>query len=315
MTGILATVFWDTVLLLPLKLLIVLVHEIWHGVFALLGGGQLEAIHIDAREAGETLVSGLDSFPGFVLTVSAGYIGSALVGALLLNRGLTEQWVRPTLTIFAVALAAMSHTFTEQGSLASYVGIGWSFAILLLMLPGKKPASVLLVVLGTLFVWYSFFDLFDFTDNVHATDAGILAAYLQRQYTPAEVRPATGLAYTISVIWSAMILGVMYLVLRPVLPRMERAPAPPPEPEPLPMDAQFPGEVTPEVAEWLMQRGYGPDGQPLDFMPEGSLDESAPFPDSAPQVMPEGDEFATAPAAPAESHAPEVPAGDSSKSI
>ncbi len=262
-TGFIATLLWDTFLLLPLKLLIVLVHEIWHGLFALLAGGELEKIQINGQEAGETLVSGLDSFWGFFATVSAGYIGSALVGALMLRGGLAGKWNRGTLVLFAIGLAMMSHAFTDRGSLASYVGIGWSFAILLCILPGERPAGVLLIVLGTLFVWYSFFDLFDFTGNVLSTDAGILATYLQKVYNPAAEHPPVTLAHFISAAWSLLIVGIIYLALRPVLPRAARSPAPlPVETEPA-LEIGFPGALTPEIAAWLMERGLGPDGQPL----------------------------------------------------
>lgn len=278
LTGLVATLLWDTVLLLPLKLLIVLVHEMMHGLFALIGGGQLEGIHINPEEAGETLVSGLDSFWGFLMTVSAGYIGSALIGALLLRRGLKGSGARGTLIMFALCLAAMSHLFTEQGSLAAYVGMGWAFGILLMILPGERAAGILLVVLGTLFVWYSFFDLFDFTAQVDSTDAGILAAYLDQRLGSGTGEPATGLAYAISAVWSVLIVAMILLVLRPLLSSGESAtPDAVPHPDDFaPPAPAFPGEITPEIADWLMQRGLGPDGEPLVPPPEAGFESIEP---------------------------------------
>lgn len=76
---ILALLAWDTVLIYPVKVLVVAFHEISHGAAAVLTGGSIERIEINANLGGVCYTRGGSR----ILTVSAGYLGSLLVGALL----------------------------------------------------------------------------------------------------------------------------------------------------------------------------------------------------------------------------------------
>lgn len=272
-TGIAITLFWEWIL--PVKLLVVLVHEIWHGAAALLSGAVLDQIDVNLAESGETLVSGLYSTPGFVFSVSAGYLGTALVGALLLARGLVGQWERVAVFSFAGLLLYMSYLFANIGSIAFYAGIGWAVGWILLGLLGRLSARLTLLVFGTIFLWYCFYDLFDFTRDLQRTDAGILARYIQARAWPGIGEwSATSLASTISLLWCAFIFGILAVVLGPVIREMiDVTPVPEPASDGGLGDLtapEFPGEVTPDVQEWLLMNGFGLDGRPL---PPELLDE------------------------------------------
>jgi hypothetical protein len=263
-TGIAISLFWEWIL--PVKLLVVLVHEMWHGVAALLSGAVLDQIDVNLAESGETLVSGLYSMPGFLFSVSAGYVGTALVGALLLARGLAGQWERVCLLIFAGLLMYMSYLFSSAGSVAFYAGLGWSVGLVLLGLLGRLSARLTLLVFGTIFLWYCFYDLFDFTRDIHRTDAGILARYIQARRWPLPGQWGDGeLAAAISVIWCLAMFAILAAVLGPVLREMLGA-TPTAAPDTAPAEVglpAFPGEVTPDVQEWLLMNGFGLDGRPL----------------------------------------------------
>lgn len=267
-TGLVITLLWEWIL--PLKLLVVLVHEIWHGVAALLSGAVLDQIDVNLAESGETLVSGLHTTSGFVFSVSAGYIGTAMVGAMLLARGLRGEWERTALAIFAGLLLYMSYLFANPASVAFYAGIGWSLGLLVLAMLGALPARLALLVLGTVFVWYCFFDLFDFTRDIERTDAGILARYILANDWPgfADSDPIS-LASGVSIIWCFLMFGMLAIFLGPVLREMTAStpvpPAPPAEDELAGFadGMAYPGEPTPEVQEWLLANGFGLDGRPL----------------------------------------------------
>ncbi len=260
--GLFATLFWDTGILKPLKLLLVLIHEMWHGLAAMVSGAVLDKIILHAGESGETMVSHLNSKTGFLFTVSAGYIGSAITGALLLNRGLQASFERLTLLTFAGLLLYMSFLFTDVGKLAFYTGVGWSI-VLMPFAFSRRLARFALILMGTIFVWYCFYDMFDFTRDVRTTDAGILATYLSKQGILKSSPDSTIVAYTISVIWCIAVVACIALFLRPVFMRRP-SPPPPPEAEPASdIPEEFPGELTPQVQEWFLNRGLGPDGQPL----------------------------------------------------
>jgi hypothetical protein len=71
---------WNTPAVFPLKLFVVLMHEISHGLAAIATGGSIQKIVIDFNEGGACHCPGGNAF----VTLSAGYLGSVLWGALLL---------------------------------------------------------------------------------------------------------------------------------------------------------------------------------------------------------------------------------------
>lgn len=77
---------WDTPVVYPVKLFVVLVHEISHGLVAVATGGEIREIAVTADQGGYCVCPGGDAF----LTLSAGYLGSLGWGAffaLLAGRG------------------------------------------------------------------------------------------------------------------------------------------------------------------------------------------------------------------------------------
>jgi len=70
---------WNTWLVLPLKLFVVLLHEISHGLAAVATGGAIDRIVITPDLGGACYCGGGDAF----LTLSAGYLGSLLWGSVL----------------------------------------------------------------------------------------------------------------------------------------------------------------------------------------------------------------------------------------
>lgn len=268
--GLLATILWDSPLLLPLKLLIVLVHEIWHGLAAVLSGAFLTNITVNFAEWGETSVSGLYSSSGFIFTVSAGYIGTALVGGILLNRGLMGRLERIGLGAFAGLLFYMSYLFTVVDTTAFYTGMGWSLFLMLPIVFGRRVSRYMLIVLGTAFIWYSVYDIFDFTRDVTSTDAGILARYIFSKDWLTQSDPVA-LSVYISIIWTACMLLLVGLTLWPALSHYTTPVVTSETPAPVePTTPEFPAEITPEVQEWFLANGFGLDGRPL---PPELLDE------------------------------------------
>ena len=201
-TGLLATLFWDSPMLLPLKLLVVLVHESSHGLAALIFGGMLQEISLNLNESGETLVSGLVGTPAFVVALSAGYIGVGFTGAIFVDRGLSAKGERLTLGIFSLLLFYMTLLFSPFFSPGFYTGVAWSLVLLLPVFVGPTSSRLALLVLGGWFLWYCMYDLFDFTRDIASTDAFLLASYLQEEGAEPE-----GLARFISVVWAVILIA------------------------------------------------------------------------------------------------------------
>jgi hypothetical protein len=99
--------FWDSPLLWPLKLLVVMMHETGHALASLLVGGSVDRVVIASNESGECLSRLPPSFLGQVIVYSAGYLGSTLAAALLLVFTLRFRMRRPVLVLAALWLVAM----------------------------------------------------------------------------------------------------------------------------------------------------------------------------------------------------------------
>ncbi len=71
---------WSTPIVLPLKFLVVYFHELSHALMAILTGGSVESLSVNFQQGGEVWTRGGSRF----LTLTAGYLGSLLIGVGLL---------------------------------------------------------------------------------------------------------------------------------------------------------------------------------------------------------------------------------------
>ncbi|KAH9892152.1 peptidase M50B-like-domain-containing protein [Xylariomycetidae sp. FL2044] len=67
----------------PFKMLVIAFHEFGHAITAVCTGGRVKSISLDPREGGVTHMAGGKS----AITLPAGYLGSSLIGALLIFCG------------------------------------------------------------------------------------------------------------------------------------------------------------------------------------------------------------------------------------
>jgi hypothetical protein len=178
----------------------------------MLTGGTLEKIHILMGESGETSVRHLSSGVPFYLSVSAGYLGTALTGVYFLNRALKGKTEKLTLGTFTILLWYMSYIFTEWAGIAFLTGIGWALLFTLLLITNKSVVRYSLIILGTIFVWYCFYDTLDFSRDIKHTDAGIFAHRLMYDYIWLnDYMNEQQLGILISAVWIlVMILSLLY---------------------------------------------------------------------------------------------------------
>ncbi|MGV3625064.1 MAG: M50 family metallopeptidase [Archangium sp.] len=81
---VLGSVFWDSAILTPFKLLAVMGHETGHALASLIVGGSVEQVTLRLDESGQCLSRIPDGFFAQVAVYSAGYVGSAVISVLLL---------------------------------------------------------------------------------------------------------------------------------------------------------------------------------------------------------------------------------------
>lgn len=147
---------WYTPVIYPLKIFVVLLHEVSHAVALLGTGGVVDHITLDPRQGGATLGAGGWPF----VTLSAGYLGSLLFGALLVKGA---QWKRVSagtlLSFVGGAVLALTAIYVRNP-------FGLAFGLLFggtLVFSGRKLPAVwsrrLTMALGLTSVLYAILDI------------------------------------------------------------------------------------------------------------------------------------------------------------
>ncbi len=182
---------WNTVPARPLRVLVVLIHEIFHALVSLASGGGVLRIEVLSYSSGVTTLSG-----GSPLAVySAGYLGTALLGSLLLAAGPLARVKR--FLYLGIGLLVLAGTLLAVGN-----PFGWAYGlcvgILLLVLFFRefRFSSWLTDLLGVLCLVDVLHDLAALSLSPSRNDASILSQ-------------SSGLPYgTVLGAWAALALAM-----------------------------------------------------------------------------------------------------------
>src|SRR3954462_10244078 len=120
-------ILWPTMVVYPLKIYVVFLHELSHAIAGVATGGTVQSITLSSAEGGATYVQGGSSF----ITLSAGYLGSMLWGLLLLlaadARPSRARWVMSTLAIVTLIATVM----LVRSTFGFVFGLLFGFALLI----------------------------------------------------------------------------------------------------------------------------------------------------------------------------------------
>jgi len=98
---------WNTPIVYPVKIFVVLLHEISHAVVAVATGGTIQRIEVSPLQGGLCYCSGGNDF----LTASAGYLGSFAWGAAMFSaarsRRIKAEWVTGFIGLLVTALTVL----------------------------------------------------------------------------------------------------------------------------------------------------------------------------------------------------------------
>jgi hypothetical protein len=176
----LGLVFWDSPLLTPVKLLVVMGHESGHALATLLVGGEVQRVVLSSDQSGACLSALPPGAWPTILVYSAGYVGSAIAGAVLLVLAFRFRLARGVLAAYAVWLAAMAILVAGSGfTVAFCLGMAAVLAAAARWLPLLGVRFVVLF-LATFTGLYALFDLRDdlWNATVRAhSDAALLASH------------------------------------------------------------------------------------------------------------------------------------------
>jgi hypothetical protein len=197
--GLGAILLWDTFIVYPFRVFVVFLHEISHGIAAVLTGGRIVSIHLTFDEGGVCVTRGGSRF----LTLSAGYLGSLLWGALFLLLGMKRR--RAPGVVALVGLFTLVVTLLFVRSWFGFV-YGLLAAAAFLLVSTKLPAEaseILLAAIGVMSCLYAVWDIASdvLLRSVPSSDAAALATLT---HVPAVV---WGLLWIAASLW--VILGVL----------------------------------------------------------------------------------------------------------
>lgn len=149
-------VLWYTPVIFPLKIFVVLLHEISHALAALGTGGTVERIVLDVNQGGATYIRGGNAF----LILSAGYLGSLLWGLLLIElagaRTARARWAVGVLGVFVLLVAVL---YLRNWFGFVFTGLFGAALIIAARRLAARAVAVVLLVLGLTSALYALLDI------------------------------------------------------------------------------------------------------------------------------------------------------------
>lgn len=203
---VIALLAWDTILIYPLKLLVVFLHESGHALAALATGGSVESIRIDPYERGVTATRGGWRF----LILSGGYLGSTALGAAILNAAWTRALSRHVLRLMAVLLAVAILGFVRDPFTIFFCAATGAALWLAGVKATPTAQRALATFIGVTSCLYAVIDIKDdvlsfggltFVGGVGKSDAEALA---ESTWVPAPVWGVLWIGISLFVIWRVL---------------------------------------------------------------------------------------------------------------
>jgi hypothetical protein len=185
---------WGTFVVTPLKIFVVLLHEISHGIAAVLTGGRIVKMEINASQGGVCYTAGGIRF--FVL--SAGYLGSMLWGGLIVvaaSRSKRQRWISLAIGVFVLAVTVLY--------VRSWFGFGFALlaASMLIVMGLKLSHDVNQFVLQVIGVTSCLYAVLDIVDDV-----------LQRPGIGSDADMLADLTFVPSVVWGVIWIAIAVTV-------------------------------------------------------------------------------------------------------
>jgi hypothetical protein len=148
---------WGTPIVTPLKIFVVLLHEISHGLAAIATGGEVVRLEINAQQGGVAYTRGGSRF----VTLTAGYLGSMLWGGLILllaSRTKLDRWLSLGIGGFLL-LVTLLYVRTTFGFVFALVFSAAMIAMGLLL--SERVNDLVLRLIGLTSCLYAILDILD----------------------------------------------------------------------------------------------------------------------------------------------------------
>ncbi|RCI09057.1 hypothetical protein L249_4950 [Ophiocordyceps polyrhachis-furcata BCC 54312] len=170
-------VLWNVpylrMVLWPFKMLVIAFHEFGHAITAILTGGRVDSITLDPREGGVTQLRGGISF----ITLPAGYLGSSIIGALLIFCGFNV--VASKIASIALGLCFLLTLWWGKRDWLTIVTVLMAVGLLVgcWFINHAEPLRYVVLFIGVMSSLYSVWDICDdlILRKVNSSDASVFA--------------------------------------------------------------------------------------------------------------------------------------------
>ncbi|SIN99097.1 M50 family metallopeptidase [Vannielia litorea] len=172
---IIALVFslWRTPVIYPLRIFVIFLHELSHGLAGIATGGSIVEISLDPGEGGHALIRGGNRF----VTLSAGYLGSLILGAMLFLTALRSRADRAALALCGLTLLVVTVFWIRTPFALAFCLVTGAVMLAMARYLPHQVADLALRVIGLTSLIYVPYDIFDDTLRRSAlqSDARMLA--------------------------------------------------------------------------------------------------------------------------------------------
>ena len=196
---------WQTPAVVPLKILIVFFHEASHAIATFVTGGEVVSLSVSPNQGGLVVSRGGSRF----WTLTAGYLGSLLIGVSLLIGATRSRADRKIMAVCGVMMLVIAGLYVREIFALVFV-IGTGIAMLLsARFLGHNVNDLMLRVIGLTSMIYVPYDIFSDT--------------IARSHLPSDARMLAqefgGTPQVWGVLWIAISLIVIVFCMRSVLGR------------------------------------------------------------------------------------------------
>jgi hypothetical protein len=206
---------WQTPVVVPLKILVVFLHELSHALAAWFTGGSVEQISLSPQQGGFAITRGGNLFA----ILSAGYLGSLGLGAVLLLVALRSEADHAVTACLGAVMLLVTVLYVRDLFAAAFCIVSGVALLAMARFLGHAANDMALRVIGLSSLIYVPYDIFNDTiaRSTQRSDAYMLAAEFGGT---AIIWGGIWLSISIAVIlwWLRSILGQSSNITLPVRP-------------------------------------------------------------------------------------------------
>ena len=203
---------WQTPAMTPLKILVVFLHEASHAIAVLLTGGDIVSFSISQNQGGEVWSRGGSRF----ITLSAGYLGSLMIGVGLLIAALRTRADRVIMAGLGILMLLIALFYIRSAFALSFTVTTGGVMLLLAWRFGHDINDLCLRIIGLSSMFYVPYDII--SDTLLRSHLRSDARMLAEEFG--------GTTMLWGMIWLIVSIGVIGCCLRYGLGRNSNLPLP-----------------------------------------------------------------------------------------